>query len=390
MRRARLRPALVAALAAAVIPAAIAAAAPSTNASSKPGARSAALSQTTAPVVTNASNSILSGGPIRGVILGAVGDNPEPLIADFPRLRALGVNLVSIYIYTYMDDYASSTVSRTGPHSMSDASLKVLTVAAHRAGLAVQYSPIIVLRNSLLWRGRIHPANISSWFYSYEKMINHYLGIAKQQKVEVFSIGSELYSLEIVWASRWQLLAARVNSKFSGLTTYMSEPAAMFNVNWWGSLDLISASMYYSLSGTPGPSVGSMVNTWQRSYLPALKTLSAKYNRPILFDEIGYASVVGAVIHPAISDREHRPPSLNEQANAYTALLVATQGSGSWLRGIVWWNYSNYAGMPGQHTGFSMKNKKAECVVAQHWSSHTLPQLAAAGMVPVLCLAANL
>jgi hypothetical protein len=110
----------------------------------------------------------------------------------------------------------------------------------------------------------------------------------------------------------------------------------------------------------------------------------------LLIDEIGYASVVGTTIHPAIAYREGRPPSMNEQANAYAALLAAARSQTSWLRGIVWWNFAQYSGTPSTNREFSMRGKKAECVLAKNWSSHTLPQLAAAGMIPSFCIAANL
>ena len=325
------------------------------------------------------------------MILGAVGDPAEALIPEFPRLRALGVNLVSIYLYTYMKDFQGTTVSLNGPGSTSDPVLVRITQAAHNAGLGVKYSPVIRMRNDpSYWRGSIKPTNVAAWFASYGKMIQHYMTIAKANHVEVFSIGSELNSMN-VYTPQWQALAKQANSGYAGLTTYMTTPLEMLKVKWWASLDLISGSPYYSLSGKPGASVSSMVYVWQHSALPQLKSLSTKFRRPLLMAEIGYASVVGAAVRPAWGDRLGKTASETEQANAYRALLIsAVRGTESWMRGIIWWNYA-FSKLPSAiDRSFTFRDKKAECVIADRWSPHSLPRLVALGVVPTACVAANL
>src|SRR3954465_1120914 len=51
---------------------------------------------------------VLGGGPIRGMIPSAHLQSPKPAGRDLARLKALGVNTVSAYIYTYMSSSRSN------------------------------------------------------------------------------------------------------------------------------------------------------------------------------------------------------------------------------------------------------------------------------------------
>lgn len=296
------------------------------------------------------------------MILAGFGDNPRSAIADLPRLKADGVNTVSIYINTYMATISSNTIDYKHA-SPSDATVSLITQAAHRIGLAVQILPIPEVVDHFVWRGVIRPSNVATFFASYTAMVKHYVNLANRLDVEIVAIGSELTSMQ-GYTSSWRSLAAWTNAHYKGLTTYMSTAPTTPTIPWWDSLDVISISPYYSLSNARIPTVSEMAATWRRSYLPSLANLSQKFHRPVLFDEIGYASVEYTAYKPAVADRGSRKVSQQAQANAYQALLEATRGQ-TWLRGVVWWHW----GLPdkGARTGYLIRDKKAERVLRSFW-----------------------
>src|SRR5205085_5984565 len=126
-----------------------------------------------------------------------------------------------------------------------------------------------------------------------------------------------------------QNLAAWVHRYYWGLRSYMAAGIAAFEITWWGSVDFISKSPYYSLSNAalhPMPKVANLVSVWRYSILPSLYTLYRKFNRPVLFGEIGYCSIQGATSSPWEHRTNTLPASQLAQADAYDALLQATSG----------------------------------------------------------------
>ena len=308
---------------------------------------------------------VLHGGPIRGVIASDYLKKPTPAIADLPRLKSLGVNTISAYIYTYMDSVSSDNVHITA-QTVSDQQLSLLATTAHQLGMAVEFSPVIVVNGPYIWRGFIKPTNVAAWFHSYNAMITHYVVLANALKVEILSIGSELYSLQ-GYTANWQHLALWVNLHYPGLTTYMATGNSVFYIPWLGGLDIISLSPYYSLSSwsNPDPPVNQLVYTWQHAYLPRLYSLFAKFHRRLLFSEIGYTSAVGTTVHPAQTFRYDTPESQSAQANAYMALLRVLSIS-PWIRGAVWWHWDQVKNAVIDR-GFSPRDKAAECVIGHYW-----------------------
>jgi hypothetical protein len=310
---------------------------------------------------------VLAGTPVRGMILAGFGDNPRSVLGDLPRLKSIGVNTVSMYVSAGMATVSSNSIDYTTA-SPSDDVISLMSRAAHQLGMAVQLLPIPEVRDQFVWRGRIRPSNVQSWFASYALMLKHYVTLANKLQIEIFAIGSELTSMQ-GYTANWRALAAWTNAHYGGMTTYMATAPTTTSIPWWDSLDVISISPYFSLSKARVPSVSEMVTAWRRSYLPDLARLSAKFHRSMLFDEIGYASVEYTAYKPAVPFAGHPAESAQAQANAYQALLVATSGQ-TWLRGVVWW----FWGLPfhSPRKGYIIRDKKAECVLASYWSTNNV------------------
>jgi hypothetical protein len=272
---------------------------------------------------------------------------------------------------------------------VSDAVLADLATKAHALGMAVELMPTIIVDtgqspgSSFFWRGGISPLHPSTWWHYYNAMITHYTEVANTIHAEILSIGSELISMQ-GYVTNWQHLALWVNKHYHGLTTYMSTGNAVLPIKWLTSLDIISTSAYFSLSTKKHPPVNEMRYVWKHTYLPQLKKLYTMTHKRVLIDEIGYASVLYTAAHPAIAYQNGEAADQQSQADAYMALLQAIEGQ-SWLRGTVWWHWDGVKD-PVLDRGYSMRDKKAECVLAHYWAPQNPQAPAPIDTTPDVCL----
>lgn len=307
---------------------------------------------------------VLAGGPIHGMILVSSNQPLEAVVGDIPRLAADGVNLISIYVTKYIDN-ATSNAIKNGRFTPSDSELEAAIDLAHDNGMAVQLAPTVWTVNPYVWRGAFHPSNPAVFFDNYRTMMNHYAELGEAHGVELLTVGSEYSSLEH-YGGQWRHIIRDVRQRFSGLTTYMAVTQHIAKVKWWDALDLIGVSPYYSLSGAANPTYEEMRAAWLNRWMPFVRSISVKFGRPVLFNEIGYLSAQGAATAPYKSST-NQPASQQVQADAYAALLDAAVTQ-PWLRGITFFRWSPPVVAPVDRT-YSPRDKLAECVMAQHWAA---------------------
>src|SRR4051794_6609670 len=211
---------------------------------------------------------VLAGGPVHGMALNYPGRDPRIAVPDFERLQADGINTVSVYI-AWQTESTTSSAMRPTRHTPSATTLAAVTSAAHAAGLAVEWMPLVLVPGSprLWW----HPTDTTTFWQNYRAMIDSYVTLARDNNVEIFCIGSEYHDLQSD-GTQWSALADRVRTVdgYRGLTTYMSA-GGMYGVTWWSSVDYIGVSPYYSLSRAAVPSVAALKSAWTSTYLPFLK-----------------------------------------------------------------------------------------------------------------------
>jgi hypothetical protein len=236
-------------------------------------------------------------------------------------------------------------------------------------------------------RFNIYPNDMDTWWARYTAMINHYATMAASNNVEILSVGSELGALQ-GFSSQWLNIVAQVKQRYNGLTTYMSAVGSGFSTlsGWWGAVDLLGVSPYWTLSSQRVPSVAELVGVWQTFYLPQLQAISEQFGRPVLMDEIGYPNATKAAYQPSYYwTFQYRAPSQLGQANAYEALLkiLAMPQYASWLKGAVWFNWGDFKPTLPTKIGYSPKGKQAECEIAHYWAPIDPPQSGSVRVGPV-------
>jgi hypothetical protein len=160
-----------------------------------------------------------------------------------------------------------------------------------------------------------------------------------------------------------------IRKTYSGALTYSANWGGFDfaeeadHIEFWSALDYIGLSAYYPLA-LEGEvcSVDTMKQAWEKWNTTKIKPLSDKFQKPILFTEVGYRSVANSCKTPwdfqidAASDQDI-------QANEYEALL-SYWSTMPYMRGIYFWNWQTEPeANPLQSTDYSIQNKKAESIM---------------------------
>jgi len=205
------------------------------------------------------------------------------------------------------------------------------------------------------WRSEIamkNEADWQIWFANYTNYILDYAELAEAQKTPVFCIGTELYLASSRRTEDWRTLIKAVREVYSGKLTYAANFYKEFSaVEFWDDLDYIGVQAYFPLSNSKTPSLKSLEKSWVPHY-KTLKKMAKKWEKPILFTEIGYRSMRDAAIEPWLwPDRmeyETQDVSPETQALCYEAFFK-TFWEEKWVAGAFIWIWSRRNYDPGRY-----------------------------------------
>jgi hypothetical protein len=211
------------------------------------------------------------------------------------------------------------------------------------------------------------------WFDSYGKFILHYAQLAQRIKAEVFCIGTELRQTATERSQNWRAIARNVKHLFSGKLTYAANwDSELHDITFWDELDYIGVQGYFPLSTQPDPSVIECRRSWEQ-HAQSLESLSDRYNRPILFTEIGYKSTSDGAIRPwewpgFLSGMIQRV-SIETQANCYESFFSVFWNR-RWFAGAhIWKWYADHSEAGGVgNIGFTPQNKPAQNILARWYA----------------------
>lgn len=306
----------------------------------------------------------------------------EAMKRSLDSLRATGANYVGLLYPIYQSNIYSTDIAR-GWNTPSDASLAEATRYAHSIGLQVMYK---VHHESYggEWRANIDPWNRQEWHDRNKALMLNLARVAKENNVEMISIGTEMVRLtSTAWNSSntgyWRNLISAMRGVYSGKLTYGANSTynqtdqytnEKIYVDFWGDLDYVSLSPYYNLDYGSN-SVESLMRAWDYWNQYDIKPFADRVGKPILFGEIGYRSVNDAYKDPWNWGRGGWSDQTT-QANAYDALM-SYWNNHSYMQGVFWWNWSsNESQVSAGDTNYSPERKLAEGVLKK-WFGGTPP-----------------
>ncbi|HAO64658.1 TPA: hypothetical protein DCQ44_01615 [Candidatus Taylorbacteria bacterium] len=292
---------------------------------------------------------------------------------------AAHANYITLIIPIYQSSDTGTDIQNGGNTPTDDALISAITYI-HSLGLHVMLKPHLD-KFSGGWRASINATDRVTWFKNYTNMLSHYAQIGAQYNVEDFCLGTELIGMSDPTANstntaNWKTLIANIRKVFPGKLTYSANwggqggPADEKNhIQFWDSLDYIGISAYFSLGGNG--SVASNESTWGFLNKGDITPLQQRWNKPIVFTEVGYRSVTNSYNSPW--DYElFGPVDQQGQANDYQALFEYWNTQG-FMQGVQLWDWNGDPNAGGNDTSYTPQHKLAQTTMSTYFNNGGTP-----------------
>ncbi|MGE5326627.1 MAG: glycoside hydrolase family 113, partial [Deltaproteobacteria bacterium] len=242
-------------------------------------------------------------------------------------LRRDGVSAIALVPYGFEPRGGTEVRLNTGAGSWeSDDGIEQMTRVAHSLGMKVMLKPGVWVSNGG-FAGSVEfqsAAERAAWFESYTAFVEHYATLAKRIHADLFCVGGEFVKLTQDEAA-WRQIIARARQIYPGPLVYAANFGDEFEtIKFWDALDYIGLQNYYPLPDNL--STGEVVRK--------VEAVHSKYERPVIFTEVGFASGEDANRTPW--ENGHGKISLDLQASCYRAVLEAFYDQ-PWFEGLYWW-----------------------------------------------------
>ncbi|KAA3631601.1 MAG: hypothetical protein DWQ02_16245, partial [Bacteroidetes bacterium] len=283
------------------------------------------------------------------------------------RMVALGSNSLAIVPYSYMrsDQQPSFLPIMRRAGTETDESVVATHIQAKQKGVFTMLKPQIWMRGS--WPGNIKMTNAEDWrlfFDYYYRWMRHYALLAEIWEIDMLCVGVEFAEATQSKPEEWRKLIKKLRGIYSGPMTYAANWGTEFeNVDFWDELDYIGLDCYYPLSKSHNPSRDELEKGFRQTLLKVERVCN-KFDKPLIFTEIGFRSVERTWVQP---HEEANGREVNEEAQHLCYDIVLNQVMNKeWCQGIIWWKWPSYPNYDQRRgSGFTPSGKLAEKVVEE-------------------------
>ncbi len=298
---------------------------------------------------------------------------------DFEHLRRMNVEWVALVPWGFQKDYDGSVVSHHHKDSlyMEQHNKNWLDKMnqVRNAGFKIFVKPHVWINEPTegTWRSNIFPnseTDWESWKASYRHFIIRYAKIAEQAQAEMFCIGVEFSRLSVEKPDFWKELIKEVKSIYSGKLTYAANWHEEYEkITFWDQLDYIGIQAYFPLVDHEYPSVEEISEGWNR-YLPTMEAVSNRFDKKILFTEMGYKSTSDGAMKPwEWVDDPYNPDyrfSAETQTHSYEAFFN-TVWPKKWFTGAYIWQVRSdfVVDSTANNKDFTPQGKPAEKIITE-------------------------
>lgn len=299
------------------------------------------------------------------------GYGSEPSQKIHKHLKAVGYDTVQLNTFAYLKNRDDTKIYVDVDPTMKDEFIEQEIRSLRNSGFKVMLKPHVWVGgwsfNPDNWRSKIDFTDSSKreeWFRNYSDFIVSQAELAERNNVEIFVVGTELVGLS-KYTMDWRRLIQKVREVYGGKLTYAAEGWNAKNIQFWGNLDYIGIDAYFPLANEKNPTIDELVNGWSK-YEKDFKNLSDKYDKKIIFAEIGFKSHEGSTIKPWEWNHDGKP-SEEEQANAFKATYLVFHDK-PYLAGFFVWKYftdMNSYERPNIEKGFTPYGKTAEKIISE-------------------------
>ncbi len=290
-------------------------------------------------------------------------------------LHDLGANSLALVPYAFAESANSDGKLHTDTDE-TDESIEKAARIAHRLGMQVMLKPQIWVGRGI-FTGHIrfpNPAQGAAWFSEYRQWILHYARLAEGNGIDLLCIGAELEGLTTD-AGTWRALITDVRRIYRGSLTYAANWGTEFeSIPFWDALDFMGLNNYYPLVDPAqangkevSPSLDALTAGAER-LASRLEAVQKRWQKPLLFTEIGFPNVVGTGTQPW-EETSDRPRAPQEQADCYEAIFRVFYKR-PWFAGMFWWKWPSDGRSGGLADGsYTPAGKPAEQILRKWYSS---------------------
>ena len=292
---------------------------------------------------------------------------------EIETAKKCGINWISQTPFGWQQQKDSPVIQfeKGTDHNMwwgeSTKGITTTTELALQVGIKSMLKPHLWVHES--WPGEIKmktEEDWKMWFNQYTDFMLHYAALAEKLKIEILCIGTELHQT-ITHETEWRMLITKVRTTYHGKLIY----AANFNeeyeqVKFWDALDYIGIQAYFPLTKKENVSVKDLAEGWS-DHLSDIEKTQRKFNKPVIFTEIGYKSTTDAAIEPWKwpEEADIQKASDQTQSNCYEAFFLAAWNK-EWLEGVYFWKWYPQGGHGRfDEADFTPQGKEAEKVMAE-------------------------
>ena len=309
--------------------------------------------------------------------------------SDYQAFRSLqgllsikAINWISVRFFLEQNDLRSTDIHYDPQQNISLARIIALI---HRAGKHVCLEVDFTFTQPNCYVANLNPESVSQWFESYKKALTYYAIFAEKNKVELLSIGNEMYSM-FPYNKYWLQVISQTRRLYSGIITAKlncwwqdKDFNQILSWNWLNKLDYIGFSPYFDLATKNNDSLSELENDWVNSRwrinIPVeLEQIANHFQKKIIFLEIGYRSLDGTTIEPWNGDpkvpKTGKGTGLydpQEQSLAIQALFNVFRRK-KWWAGVFWfyWPTGNLAN---NDKSWSIRNKPGQWIIVNNFNS---------------------
>lgn len=291
------------------------------------------------------------------------------------KLSELHVNAISVTPFGYLQapDQPDFFRRSRNARSENDESLVQAKLFAERHDMRVMLKPhILMMGRDWGWPGVVKMKNSTDWnvfFNRYARWMLHYAMLAEIYDFDSLCIGVELVNASYQHEGVWRELIRRWRGVYSGPMVYAANWGEEFeNIGFWDALDAIGLNCYYPLSEKEHPADDDLLRGAQQ-VAEKISVVAKKFNKPILFTEIGFTSGPQPWLKPH-DDNHDGQINLEAQRRCYEAMFRALWEK-PWLAGLYWWKWPTMLEDGGtSDDGFTPNGKPAAAVVARWYGKN--------------------
>ncbi|MDJ0763762.1 MAG: hypothetical protein QNJ97_12340 [Myxococcota bacterium] len=280
----------------------------------------------------------------RGIALGLYSEDPDwSYVPMLEEMAAVGANHAAIVVPWYMKTSIDVSIFAHPEFTVPERTIKKAIADARSQGLSILFFPILRVEDKSNggWRGTLAPADVDAFFANYEAFILRLAAFAETLCVPLFSIGSELSSMD-VHEEKWRGIIAKVREVYSGDLLYSANWDHFEKVAFFDALDYVGVTGYFELT-QPGtdPTVSDLVRSWQ-GIKTRLLDFQSRIKKPLILTEVGYLSQKNTAAWPWKEGADD-PIDLEGQRRCYEAFRLVWGGEPS-LAGVYFWNWFGWGG----------------------------------------------